>query len=163
MQLIFNDIGGGEIVLILIFILIFFGAKSVPSLARTFGRTIRQVREASSDIQEEIRKSGNEMKKDLDLQGLIKETTEDIRRPLDQYASDLDDAVKYQPPKRPASNKPLGHDPQSVELPDTAKAPEAPKVPETPKESPVAQKEATTAKVTASPIERNPESKSTEE
>lgn len=156
MQLIFNDIGGGEIVLILIFILIFFGAKSVPSLARTFGRTIRQVREASSDIQEEIRKSGNEMKKDLDLQGLVKETAEDIRRPLDQYASDLDDAVKYQAPKRPAGNKPLGHDPKSVEIPA------APKVSEAPKEKTVAPKETTVLKETAPVVDKKPESKSPE-
>ncbi|GAB5417965.1 MAG: hypothetical protein Crog4KO_14180 [Crocinitomicaceae bacterium] len=125
MQLIFNDIGGGEVVLILVFILIFFGAKSIPSLARTFGRTIRQVREASSDIQNEIKKSGDEMKKDLNLQGMIEETAEDIRRPLDQYAQDIDNAVKYQPPKRPANKKPLGHEPRATNPPD---------IPETPKE-----------------------------
>lgn len=122
MQLIFNDIGGGEVVLILIFILIFFGAKSIPSLARTFGRTIRQVREASSDIQAEIRKSGDEMKGDLNLKELIQETTEDIRRPLDQYASDIDNAVKYQAPKRAANKSPLGHEPKPVNGPDVSKA-----------------------------------------
>ncbi len=109
MQLILNDIGTGEVILILVFVLMFFGAKSIPGLARTFGRTIRQVKEASSEIQNEIRKSGSEMRNDLNLKGLIEETAEDIRRPLDQYASDLDDAVKYQPPKRPATAKPPGH------------------------------------------------------
>ncbi|PWL23458.1 MAG: hypothetical protein DCO96_16035 [Fluviicola sp. XM-24bin1] len=123
MQLIFNDIGGGEIFLILIFILIFFGAKSIPGLARTFGRTIRQVREASSDIQDEIRKSGDEMKKDLNLQGTIRETAEDIRRPLDQYAADLEDSMKYQPPKRPSHVKPMGHNPKEVEAPQQDKNP----------------------------------------
>lgn len=123
MQLIFNDIGGGEVFLILVFILIFFGAKSIPSLARTFGRTIRQVREASSDIQEEIRKSGDEMKKDLNLQGTIRETAEDIRRPLDQYAADLEDSMKYQPPKRVSHTKPMGHNPKPVAPPKEDKNP----------------------------------------
>lgn len=110
MQLIFNDIGTGEILLILLFALMFFGAKSIPGLARSFGRTIRQVKDASSEIQEEIKKSGAEMKGDLNLKGIIQETAEDIKRPLDQYATDLDDAVKYQPPRRPApSVKPPGH------------------------------------------------------
>lgn len=121
MQLIFNDIGGGEIILILIFILIFFGAKSIPGLARTAGRTIRQVREASNDIQNEIRKSGDEMKKDLNLKGMIQETAEDIKRPLDQYATDLEDAVKYEPPKRRSTAKPLGHDPREIKSPQTNK------------------------------------------
>lgn len=115
MQLILNDIGTGEILLILIFALMFFGAKSIPGLARTFGKTIRQVKEASSEIQEEIKKSGAEIKGDLNLKGLIQETADDIKRPLDQYAADLDDAVKYQPPRRPApSVKPPGH-PERVE------------------------------------------------
>jgi len=121
MQLIFNSIGGGEIFIILIFILIFFGAKSVPGLARTAGKTIRQVREASSEIQNEIRKSGDDMKKDLNLRGMIEETADDIRRPLDQYADDLQDAVKYQPPKKTGIKKPMGHDPKEVIAPDTEK------------------------------------------
>ncbi|MCR9173591.1 MAG: twin-arginine translocase TatA/TatE family subunit [bacterium] len=121
MQLIFNDIGGGEIFLILVFILIFFGAKSIPGLARTFGRTIRQVREASSDIQNEIRKSGDEMKKDLNLQDTIRETADDIRRPLDQYAADLDQSMKYQPPRRPNNGKPMGHAPKPVDTPKEEK------------------------------------------
>lgn len=109
MQLILNDIGTGEIVLILLFILMFFGAKSIPGIARTFGRTIRQVKDASSEIQNEIRKSGNEIKGDLNLKSLIDDTVQDVKRPLDQYASDLDDAVKYEAPRRPAVAKPPGH------------------------------------------------------
>lgn len=109
MQLIFNDIGGGEIILILVFVLIFFGAKSIPGLARTFGKTIRQIKEASSEVQAEIRKTSEDMKGDLNLKGLIQDTADDIKRPLDQYAADLDEAVKYQPPRRQAEPKPPGH------------------------------------------------------
>lgn len=97
MVLFLNDIGTGEVLLILVFILIFFGAKSIPGLARTMGRTMRQIKDASSDLQNEIRKSGNEMKKDLDLKGIIQETADDLKKPLDQYAQDIDDALKYRP------------------------------------------------------------------
>ncbi|NRA13858.1 MAG: twin-arginine translocase TatA/TatE family subunit [Crocinitomicaceae bacterium] len=92
--------GGFEILLILGFILVFFGSKSIPGLARTFGKTIRQIKEASADIKTEIKKSANEMKGDLDLKGLISESAEDVRRPLDQYAQDIDNAVKYTPPRK---------------------------------------------------------------
>ena len=97
MVLIFNDIAGSEILLILVFILIFFGSKSIPTLAKTLGKTIRQIKEASSDIQNEIKKSGADIKKDLNLTGILQETAEDIKRPLDQMAVDLDNSVKYQP------------------------------------------------------------------
>ena len=99
MILILNDVSGTEILLILIFVLIFFGSKSIPSLARTMGRAIRQIKDASNDIQNEIKKSGAEMKKDLNLEGIIKETAEDIKTPLDQMAQDIDSSVKYEPSK----------------------------------------------------------------
>lgn len=100
MLLIFNDIGGFEILLIMGFILVFFGSKSIPGLARTFGKTIHQIKEASADIKSEIKKSTDGMKGDLDLKGLISETAEDIKRPLDQYAQDIDNAVKYTPQRK---------------------------------------------------------------
>ena len=99
MILILNDVSGTEILLILIFVLIFFGSKSIPSLARTMGRAIRQIKDASNDIQNEIKKSGAEMKKDLNLEGIIKETAEEIKTPLDQMAQDIDRSVKYEPSK----------------------------------------------------------------
>lgn len=70
------------------------------------GRTIRQIKDASADIQNEIKKSSAEMKKDLNLTGIMQETAEDIKRPLDQLAIDIDNSVKYQPPNRNSHIKP---------------------------------------------------------
>ena len=126
MLLILNDVAGSEILLILVFVLIFFGAKSIPGLARTLGRTIRQVKDASAEIQNEIKKSGKDMKNDLNLKGILEETAEDIKRPLDQYASDLDNAIKYQPPKRKpiAPERELTSESTEVSLPDAEKVEE---------------------------------------
>ncbi|MBL4862873.1 MAG: twin-arginine translocase TatA/TatE family subunit [Crocinitomicaceae bacterium] len=100
MLLIFNDIAGSEIMLILVFVLIFFGSKSIPGLAKTLGKTMYQVKQASSEIQNEIKKSGANIKGDLNLTGILRETQEDIRRPLDQMAVDIENAVKYQAPNK---------------------------------------------------------------
>lgn len=100
MYLFLNDVAGSEILLILFFILIFFGSKSIPGIARTVGRTMRQIQDASSDIQNEIKKSTNDYKKDLNLEGIFRETAEEVRRPLDQAMHDLDNSVKYNPPKK---------------------------------------------------------------
>ena len=59
-------IGGTEIIIILLFIVIFFGSSKIPSLARTLGKTIREVKDASNEIKKEIRDSANEVKDDLD-------------------------------------------------------------------------------------------------
>lgn len=95
MYLFLNDVSGSEILVILLFILMFFGSKSIPGIARTLGRTIRQVKDATSDIQSEIKKSTEGYKKDLNLDGIFKETVEEVRQPLDQIVDDLDNSVSY--------------------------------------------------------------------
>ena len=102
MLLFLNDIAGSEVLVILAFILMFFGSKSIPGIARSMGSTIRQIKEASNDLQNEIKKSGADMKNELNLRSLLDDTVEDLKAPLDQYVSDLEDAVQYEPIKKQA-------------------------------------------------------------
>ena len=53
-----GDIGGGELMLILVFVLIFFGANKIPELARGLGRGMREFREATNNIRAEIENAG---------------------------------------------------------------------------------------------------------
>ena len=55
-------ISGGEVIIVLLFVLIFFGADKIPGIARTMGRTMRQIKDATSDIQRDIQNSANEVK-----------------------------------------------------------------------------------------------------
>jgi sec-independent protein translocase protein TatA len=59
----FGNIGTGEIILILVIVLIFFGAKKIPELAQGLGKGLREFRKAARDIQEEVEKSSEEQKK----------------------------------------------------------------------------------------------------
>jgi sec-independent protein translocase protein TatA len=52
-----GDIGGGEIMLIMLVILLFFGSKNIPQLARGLGKGIREFKDAASGIQREIEKT----------------------------------------------------------------------------------------------------------
>jgi sec-independent protein translocase protein TatA len=53
----------GEIMMILFIYLLLFGAKGVPSIARTLGKTMYQFRNAAKDVQDEILKSADDMRK----------------------------------------------------------------------------------------------------
>lgn len=53
-----GDLGGGEIMLIMVVILIFFGANKIPELARGLGKGIREFKDASSEIRNEIENAG---------------------------------------------------------------------------------------------------------
>ena len=60
-------IGGPEIVVILLFIVIFFGSKKIPELAKGLGKAIREVKDASNDIKKEIRDSASSIEDDFDV------------------------------------------------------------------------------------------------
>lgn len=51
-----GSIGGQELFLILLIILVFFGAKKLPELARGLGQGIREFRKAAKDVQDEVEK-----------------------------------------------------------------------------------------------------------
>ena len=53
-----GDLGGGELMLIMVVILIFFGANKIPELARGLGKGIREFKDASSEIRNEFEKVG---------------------------------------------------------------------------------------------------------
>ncbi len=65
-MLLFFNIGGPEIILILLVIVIFFGSKRIPELARGLGKGMKEFKNATSEIQNEIKKSANDIKKDID-------------------------------------------------------------------------------------------------
>ena len=52
----FGNIGGSELFLILLVILVFFGAKKLPELAKGLGQGIREFRKAAKDVKEEVDK-----------------------------------------------------------------------------------------------------------
>ena len=60
-------IGGPEIIVVLLFIVMFFGSKKIPELAKGLGKAMREVKDASNDIKKEIRDSASSIKDDLGL------------------------------------------------------------------------------------------------
>jgi sec-independent protein translocase protein TatA len=95
LPLFLNDIGGSEILLIMMVVLMFFGSKSIPGIAKTLGRTLYEFRNATSELQNEIKKSGFDIKNDLKIDNILKDTTEPILQPMDQVFSDIENTVHY--------------------------------------------------------------------
>ena len=60
-------IGGPEIIIVLLFIVMFFGSKKIPELAKGLGKAMREVKDASNDIKKEIRDSAINSKDDFDI------------------------------------------------------------------------------------------------
>ena len=60
MFLFLGDIGGSELILIMVVILVFFGANKIPELARGLGKGIREFKDASSEIRNEFERGKND-------------------------------------------------------------------------------------------------------
>lgn len=85
-------IGGGEIFFIILVILMLFGSDKVPDIARTVGRGMQQLKNATNDIKSEIHKSA-------DIQDIKKTFTEigtddiakDITGEINKVKEDIED------------------------------------------------------------------------
>ena len=76
MKTTFLFIGGPEIFVILLIVVMVFGADKIPEIARGLGKGIRQVKDATNDIKKEINDSAKKQGVDTDL-------TKDIQKEID--------------------------------------------------------------------------------
>lgn len=53
----FMDVGGGEMLLIFVVILLLFGGQRLPELARGLGKSIREFKKATSGVEEQIKRA----------------------------------------------------------------------------------------------------------
>jgi sec-independent protein translocase protein TatA len=65
--LLFLNMGGGEMFIIVLFILLFFGSRNLPDIARGLGKSVRQFKDAMNGVQYEIQKEVNEIKRTENL------------------------------------------------------------------------------------------------
>ena len=61
-MLAFGAPGPSEWVLILVIVLVLFGAKKLPELARGLGQSLNEFRKAREDFDKELHSAGNEVK-----------------------------------------------------------------------------------------------------
>ena len=54
------NLGGGEIILILVLVLILFGSKKLPELAKGLGQGIKVFKKATREVTDEVQNSVNE-------------------------------------------------------------------------------------------------------
>ena len=55
--------GGSEVILILFIILLLFGAKKLPELSRSLGRSLGEFKKGKEDLEREIREVKNDVHK----------------------------------------------------------------------------------------------------
>ncbi|MEH6681891.1 MAG: twin-arginine translocase TatA/TatE family subunit [Sediminicola sp.] len=83
---VFLFISGGEIFFILFIVVMVFGADKIPDIAKGLGKGMRQLKDATEDIKQEIYKSAEK-------QGIDTSFTNDIKKEIDKVKDDVSDVT----------------------------------------------------------------------
>ena len=101
----FLFISGGEIFFIMFIVVMVFGADKIPGIAKGLGKGMRQLKDATEDIKQEIQKSAekqgidtsfvDDIKKDInDVKGNLKDSIGvDIKKGIDQVKKNVGDVT----------------------------------------------------------------------
>src|ERR1043166_3329770 len=111
----FLNLGSGEIFLIVLVILLFFGSNSIPTLARSLGKGMREFRDAASGLQREIQNSVDEIRDSIDLSQEIKEVNDAARTLTSGVQEGLDNLEKNTDPDK-VLNEPEKKEPPKSEI-----------------------------------------------
>jgi TatA/E family protein of Tat protein translocase len=77
------DVGGGELLIILLAVLLLFGPKKIPEVAQMVGKGIRQFRKAQEDLTQQIRDISAE------TASIVEEKPRPVVRPIAESAPRL--------------------------------------------------------------------------
>jgi TatA/E family protein of Tat protein translocase len=97
-----ESLGTGEVLLIVFVIIVFFGGKRIPEMARVLGKGMREFKAAAGNIQDEIQKSVTEIERHANVDAALKnfENTlkEDSAAPTPQLVPDQSQPQQIIPP-----------------------------------------------------------------
>ncbi len=83
-------ISGQEIIILGLAVLLLFGSKKIPEMARGLGKGMREFRKAADDIKRELNDSAPEITKDLKEMGNnLKSSTDGIADDFKKFKKDL--------------------------------------------------------------------------
>jgi sec-independent protein translocase protein TatA len=82
--LLFGMPGGAELFFIVLVIIMLFGSKKIPELARGLGKGIREIKNATGDIQKEIREGARDINNIKDKVNVEKQVKDLIKEDKEQ-------------------------------------------------------------------------------
>jgi len=117
------NLGAGEILLLLIFALIFFGPKRLPDIARQVGRAVAEVRKMSREFEGEVKKVTEPFQREI--QEAIEPGVKEVHRleavARETIGMDADHSQFVGPPRPPVEEAPPAEGAESPNNAETDK------------------------------------------
>lgn len=87
-------ISGAEIFIILVIVVMLFGADKLPELARGLGKGMQQLKNATNEVKKEITESAKNQGIDTDLTKDIEKEVRNIKNKVQDNIDDLTGPIK---------------------------------------------------------------------
>ncbi|TYP99636.1 sec-independent protein translocase protein TatA [Tenacibaculum adriaticum] len=85
----FLFIGGPEIFVIILIVVMLFGADKIPEIARGLGKGMRQIKDATNDIKKEINDTAKKQGIDSDLVSNINKQVNEVKDNIDDLTGPI--------------------------------------------------------------------------
>lgn len=89
MNISFLFISGPEIMIIMLIVVMVFGADKIPEIAKGLGKGMRQMKDATNDIKKEIKDSADKHKIDTDIAKDINNQISDVKDGIDDITGPI--------------------------------------------------------------------------
>ncbi|QTE21326.1 Sec-independent protein translocase subunit TatA/TatB [Polaribacter cellanae] len=92
MNTVFLFISGPEIMVIMLIVVMVFGADKIPEIARGLGKGMRQIKDATNDIKQEIKDSSDIQKSETkSIKNTANEATKGVSEEFKRVQKDIED------------------------------------------------------------------------
>ena len=122
--LLFLDVSGGELLVIMLVVFLVFGPEKMPDMARKAGRLMNQMKKATNDLTNEFKKETSVLHKEIDaVQSKVKDQVESVNREFNRTKAQVN--AEMYPTEKPAEpvvpvsldEKPIPAQETAAELP----------------------------------------------
>jgi sec-independent protein translocase protein TatA len=105
--LLFFDVSGGELLVIMLVVFLVFGPEKMPDMARKAGKLMNQMKKASSDLTREFKKETSELQNEINaVKSKVNEQVESVNREFNRTKAEIVTEMKTE--TEPVTNPTLG-------------------------------------------------------
>lgn len=90
-----DNLGGGELMVIVLFVLIFFGSDKIPGIMKGLGKAMREFKTTMDDVRNDIETSVQEP-----VQSLKRDLNQQINSAQEEVNKVIEDTSKIEEPKK---------------------------------------------------------------
>ena len=91
----FLFISGPEIIIIILIVVMLFGADKIPEIARGLGKGMRQLKDATNEVKREINQTAKKNNIDTDIIKDVKKEIHQVKENIEEYTGSIKRGSKF--------------------------------------------------------------------